>query len=261
MTELVKLFDAYGRQARLYPALIAILPVVAIVLMLFPSLMTGSMGAALVGLAATCGLVYFLADFARGRGKQVETKLLRDWGGWPTTEWLRHRSTRLSATTKARYHTFLNASVAGVGLPDSATEAADPPSADMAYASAVEWLKEQCRNGSAPLVEKENANYGFRRNLLGLKPFGIVCSIVAITAMLILIARAARVAGSPWQDVAVKMVRIVTPLQLVVLASLLGFLAVWIWVVNPSWVRSAADDYARALLATCDQPKSNKPAP
>jgi hypothetical protein len=69
MTNLASLFDSYSRQARLYPALISILPAIGIGLSILPSL-AGSVGGTLVAIAGSCGLVFLLADMARSRGKR-----------------------------------------------------------------------------------------------------------------------------------------------------------------------------------------------
>ena len=69
------------------------------------------------------------------------------------------------------------------------------------YASAVKWLQERCRGKAFPLVEKENAEYGFRRNLRGLKPIGITACLVALLISALAIAwhfaREAELVGDP----------------------------------------------------------------
>src|SRR5665213_3904398 len=87
MTSLGQLFDSYGRQARLYPALLTLLPALVLVIACYPALLVGGIGAALITLATTCGVIFFLADVARAQGRRVEQALLREWGGWPTSAW------------------------------------------------------------------------------------------------------------------------------------------------------------------------------
>ncbi len=66
----------------------------------------------------------------------------------------------------------------GVTLPSPEAEATDPEAADSLYDSAVQWLIPQTRSGGRfPLVFQENVNYGFRRNLWGLRPIGLAVAI------------------------------------------------------------------------------------
>jgi hypothetical protein len=118
----------------------------------------------------------------------VEKRLLAEWNGWPTTIWLRHRDDNLPQLVRARYHAFFARNVPLYVTPTKQQEAADPKAADAIYASAVKWLQERCRGKAFPLVEKENAEYGFRRNLRGLKPIGLTacCAALLISALAIL---------------------------------------------------------------------------
>jgi len=258
MGALRSLFDEYGSHARLYPALLTLLPALLLVITLFPSLLVRGGGPTLVALAASCGLIFFLADFARAQGMRVEPGLLREWGGWPTTICLRHESPHLGAHTRARYHRFLAQHVPDLLFPTPAGQAVDPTGADAVYASAVEWLKEQPKVRADPLVRKENAAYGFRRNLLGLKPFGITIALVSLLASSIALAAALNAGDdlTPYLRVAAA----AAP------SALLGSLAfsgvtvvIWLLVVNRKWVREGGNAYARALLATCDQLSAHQP--
>lgn len=243
---MIRLFDTYNRQARLYPALLTVLPVVVVVLAAFPQILTNGIGTALIAVAVTSGLIFFLSDIGRTLGKRLERTLLGKWGGWPTTIWLRHASEHLVSATKSRYHAFLQCQVPGIALPTREMEAQDTKAADEAYASAVEWLKERCRGKKFPLVEKENASYGFRRNLRGLKPIGLVVSSLAlVTSVYLLVLGLER----PWSFQSVASVS-----PTVAGAAVFAFLALagWSFFVTPAWVRQGGDAYARALLACCD---------
>lgn len=251
MIDLARLFDAYGRQARLYPALFTFLPAIVFAAALFPSLLLGSVGPALVAVAVACGAIFLLADVARSRGRRLEPLLRREWGGWPTTIWLRHGSDHLPAPTRARYHAHLAANIPGLSFPTEHEEASDPTAADAMYSSAIEWLKERARGDA--LVERENASYGFRRNMLGMKPVGIAIALLSIVGGLLIAASHERqnatilafirsaVSGTP-----------ATIFGSITLSIVV--LIIWLFVVNRSWVRDAGNAYARALLAMCDRP-------
>ncbi len=174
MIDIGKLLDPYNHQARLYPALITLLPPLALVATWLPAL--ASTGEIVLSIAAACGLLFLLADLARSMGKALEKRLLKKWGGWPTTAVLRHRDGTLSADVKKRYHRFLAKQKLVGALPTAADEQSDLARADEKYAAAVMWLKEQCRGDAFSLVDKENTTYGFRRNLAGLKKAGSPCA-------------------------------------------------------------------------------------
>jgi hypothetical protein len=119
-------------------------------------------------------------------------------------------------------------------------ELADPDAADELYESCTHFLRERTRDkGTFPLVFAENVSYGFRRNLLGLRPVGITTSLVG----LVIGAFASGATGyrTPYF--------VVAPLSAVVSGGLLLF---WIARVNSGWVKQAADAYADRLLGACD---------
>ena len=246
MIDISSLFDDYNRQARVYPALLSLLPLLITTFAWFPDLLISNWSSTLVTLACSCGLLYLLATFARTYGKRVEVRLLKAWGGWPTTLWLRHSDANLPSVTKQRYHKTLVKNVPKLTLPSPAQERADPIAADMAYCSATDWLKERTRDKKFTLVHKENAEYGFRRNMLGVRPFAIFANFFALTVTIA--ATWYRVSGQS----AHSMFEHVPPAVLGATLLLLVSLFFWVSVVRDSWVRQAGDQYARALLATCE---------
>jgi hypothetical protein len=249
MTKLMDLFDDYNRQARLYPALLALLPPLIALLAWFPSLLTSNVGTTFLTLVVSCGLLFALAVFSRSCGKLTEARLLKLWGGWPTTQWLRHSDTHLAAATKTRYHKALVKHVPGWILPTSDEERSNPSAADDAYRSAVDWLKERCRGKGFPLVIKENIEYGFRRNMRGIRPFAFGVIALAIIGTFAAFAHQITRAG----DWSISAIFNHAPIELVgATALLLVALACWMFFVTDLWVREAGDQYARALLSNCD---------
>ena len=255
MPDLAGLFDTYGRRARLYPALLTLLPPVAVSFAWVPSLVGGQSLAALVGVAATFGLLYALASISRSAGKRTEKRLLAKWGGWPTTIMLRHGCPDIPAPTKARYHQFLAQCGLWEGMPSAQLEQADPTANDDTYASAVQWLKEQRRGPEFWLVLNENAEYGFRRNMRGLKPPAMaLCFVTLLGWWLAAFIKLLTAPGSlPSAGVGV-LLALPSPLAWGALCITVVAVVAWIVVVRDRWVREAADQYAQALLATCDAP-------
>lgn len=251
MTDLSALLDSYGRRARLYPALLTLLPAVATAFAWGSSLVSGLTVASVVTLAATFGLLYALANVSRSLGKGVETRLLKQWGCWPTTQMLRHRSPGLSSMTRARYHGFLKQAGPNLELPTAEQEEADPDAADEVYSSAVEWLKEQRREDTFRILHNENAEYGFRRNMRGLKPAGLVvcaASVLGWVAALLL------AAPNGTATEAAELLRLPNTLAWAAIGITLLAALGWVFLVRDKWVKEAADHYALALLATCDAP-------
>lgn len=256
MIDLSRLFDPYARQARLFPGLLTIFPIILTAVAWFPELVTGSWGATLLTISTSCGLLYALSVLSRSRGKVVERRLLKIWGGWPTTIWLRHRNPDLLGPVRLRYHEFLKNHVPNLVVPTRDEEEKDPANADASYASAVKWLQERCRGKTYPLVEKENAEYGFRRNLRGMKPIGIACCVVAVAVSILAIGLAHDGIASAIASLSPVSIlhALVAVRPAAIGATIVDIIAIfgWLFVVTDNWVRDAADQYARALLANCD---------
>jgi hypothetical protein len=262
MINLASVFDSYGRQARLYPGLLTLFPPLLTLIAWFPGLITSSIGATLLTIASSCGFLYGLAVLSRSRGKRVEKRLLRKWGDWPTTIWLRHRGEYLQAQTLQRYHQFLTANVPHLALPSAEEEKLDPRNADFAYASGVKWLQEHCRGKEFPLVEKENTDYGFRRNLLGMRPIGLTAATMAIALSLLIITSVHQEVGIAFRSFSLGQIwnAIAGLPPNIIGANVVNLIAGvgWLTIVRDKWVREAGDQYARALLACCDMLDSSK---
>jgi hypothetical protein len=229
--------DPYDLRARVVPALIVALPVSLAVVAWFPDRFIG--WGILVGLLTGSGAYVLLAQLARDNGKRKEPQLFDSWNGKPTTRQLRHRDTTFDWVTLARYHTFLSGKV-GVSAPTKQEEEQDPKSADDVFESYVHYLREATREKSKyPLVFSENVNYGFRRNLWGMKPAGILLALLGVSAGL------SRLFLSLLTSEPV-------PMSAAVATVLCILLFVW-WClrVTPTWVRLAAEAYAERLLGTC----------
>ena len=170
--ELVK--DPYERKARVTPGLLVALPLLVPLLCVYGAkhpVLTG-----VVGLLGGCGAIYALASVARGRGKKLEEMLVAKWGGMPTTIALRHRDRFLDSVSKQRYHTAITEKL-GIAMPTAEEESANPDKADDIYIGATRRLRELTRSNKKLLL-KENIAYGFHRNMLAMKPVGIVSCLL-----------------------------------------------------------------------------------
>lgn len=232
------LFDAYSLRARLQPALLCILPASVVLLTLNPEL-TEPVNAILVATVSMGGTL-LLSHLSRQKGQRLETRLYAEWGGKPSVRFLRHSDDTIDAHTKRRYTDFLRYAV-GANWPTSADEITDAPSADRIYDSAGSWLKAQTRDPAKfRILFEENVSFGFRRNLLALKPLTILVSILSL--MLIGLVYFGRIPletrGPGW---------LLTGVAFILLYLLLTLLT-----VRKQWVKEAANSYALRLLETTD---------
>src|SRR5260370_11079885 len=169
-----KVTDPYDRQARLYPALLCLLPLLALIALLYAPNVSALTG--VVTLAVSCGGLFVMTNICREMGKRLEGKLFREWGGKPSMQLLRHRDGAIDSVTKRRYHIFLAAKLNTV-FPDAEQEKIDPAKADEAYQSGARWLLDHTRPEAGKqfdLLFRDNITYGFRRNALGVRPLAIV---------------------------------------------------------------------------------------
>jgi hypothetical protein len=70
--------DPYERPARLYPALLALPPLIALLMLLYGPRATALTGA--VTVAVSCGGLDLTTNLCRELGKRLEEKLCREWG-------------------------------------------------------------------------------------------------------------------------------------------------------------------------------------
>ncbi|MGB0720977.1 MAG: hypothetical protein ACPGU7_01160 [Gammaproteobacteria bacterium] len=228
--------DDYARKAQLFPALLVVLPILLIVLVLVPDFATRTEGLSslIVGLA----VMVWMANISRQAGQRAQSRLFPL--GLPGKEWLRHRDETLEAPTKARYKLFLSEQIPGIVFPATEDERADPDNADAVYSSAIRWLVDNTRDNAR--VRQELIDYGFRRNLFGLRRWGIVVSLVT----------AGVTGGYVWWRYGVAAFAEAPALVSVGIVSAVILPALWIGSVTQEWVSSAAKSYARALLGVCD---------
>jgi hypothetical protein len=244
-----KITDPYERIARLYPALLALLPLVALVMLLYGPKATSLTGA--VTVAVSCGGLYLTTNLCRELGKRLEETLYREWGGKPTTQLLRHRDNTIEGVTKQRYHAFL-ASKINVPFPDKNQEANNPVAADEIYQSGVRWLLNHTRpedNKKFELIFKENAAYGFRRNALGIKSLGLVISVGSLSWVLVVEGVFFRPKHGLIDVTAFSQMPEPATASLIVSVVLI---ISWLFFFTKSSVHTAAFTYAETLLRACD---------
>lgn len=249
-----KFADPYDRQARLYPALLALFPLAIAITIVFAQQapMLGNVAVA----AAGCGLLYWMTGVVRDRGKRLEAGLFRSWGGKPSIQVLRHRNEAIDPVTKTRLHAFL-ASELGVDFPTAADEADAPANADRLYESATRWLLEQTRDtGKHGLLFTENISYGFRRNMLGVRWIGLVCALLSV--IWLVLDGAAHLPAMPTELMG-QLFALPSAHRVGLLASAMA-VVLWTLGVSEERVRGAALSCAERLVAACDVLANQSPA-
>lgn len=237
-TVLKKFTDPYERKARLYPALLALLPVI-IVIALYTDWLTFEVENALYITVAAAGL-FWLTGKTRDFGKAVERRLVAEWEGMPSVTLLRHRDRVLDRYTTQRYHKAA-ALLADIPLPNPTEEENDPADADERYRAVTSALLSKTRDSNKySLLFKENINYGFWRNLRGVK---LIACILAV----------ALVAFGIWldRDFVVNLQPPKGTELAVVIAGIMMLLG-WATTVTDASVRRAAQNYAQRLLEALD---------
>lgn len=232
------LFDAYSLRARLQPALLCILPLSGALIALSPDLLEPIRAGIVIG--ASMGGTLLLSHLSRDMGKRLEAKLFQEWGGKPSVTLLRHTDQTVDVLTKRRYTEYLGRSL-GIPWPKVEDEGADGKAADAVYASAGAWLIAQTRDTSRfRVLFEENISYGFRRNLLALKPLTAGASVLTLAVMGL-----AHRGLLPFEDRG--------DAWLLALGSLVAlYLLIMLVVVRPAWAKEAAVSYAQRLLETAD---------
>ena len=243
-----KVTDPYDRQARLHPALLCLLPLLALIALLYAPNVSALTG--VVTLAVSCGGLFLMTNICREMGKRLEEQLFREWGGKPTTQLLRHRDGVIDSVSKRRYHLFLAAKI-NTPFPDAEQEKSDPVKADEAYVSAGRWLLDHTRPDAEKqfdLLFRDNITYGFRRNALGVRPLAILICIACL--VWVLIKEHVFFAGERIVDW--HMLSQLSPTAFISLAVSGVMLLIWTFFFTKISVRTSAFSFAESLLRTCD---------
>lgn len=232
---MLRLPDSYSFQARYVPMLVVVLP--ALVL-----LGAGVVGDARLGIATGVALTVISAIFSqlgRDRGKKLEPSLWESWGGAPTLRRLRFSASVDPAGTE-RLHRRVETEL-GDSLPTEREERDDPDAADRRYREATRRLAARTTDSSRfRLVFAENVSYGMRRNLLGLRPIGILMAALTLLTGALLLAFASGHLGHRAQ-------RYVPGLGVAALDLLF-----WLVVVTANWARVPAEAYADRLMESTE---------
>jgi hypothetical protein len=227
--------DQYTLRARVAPALITALPAALVVLAFAPS----GWGV-LWSVITEAGGATLLASLARHAGRTKQPKLFQLWGGRPSDRLLSHRHAPNKVTLQRR-HAQLQALMPNVGIPTAAEEEQDPAAAAEVYESCIDFLRGKTRDHAKfTLILEENCNYGFARNIWGLRDVGL---LIALTGTITLGGRVFLFMSTHRP----------VEMSLVVLTAInISLLLLWSFWFTPSWVKGPADAYGNALIESLD---------
>ena len=239
---LSSLFDTYSLKARVYPGLFVLSPVIIGLVLLWHG---NTQWHAVAPVAVSACLSLLLGNVVRSKGYALEQRLTKEWGGLPTTQLLRHQHDG-NTVLRDRRRSLLE-QLFDVTLASRQQERRSPEKADEQYVAATRRLIlcVRGRKQDFPLVHEENANYGFRRNLLGMKMWGIGLALLALTVDAIII----------WRTT-------IPTLSVVGVAAVhIAILMVWVIFVRRSWVLQAGNIYAERLFEALEQMERERTVP
>lgn len=148
-------------------------------------------------------------------------------------QYLRYRHSELDRRQTAILHTKIARLDPSLHVPSAEEEERDPAGADQCYESMVRVLRARTWGPkNFPLLFDENVSYGFRRNLLGMRPFGLAISLVGI------------ISGA----IAIWLGHFAWPI--VALCAVAG---IYVLANGPRELRKQAERYARRLFETVDR--------
>jgi len=168
---MLNVFDAYARNARVYPAILISIPIVITcysfsILINSPIFLkiTGSSTIILVGIVLLSAIVRFF-------GKKIEPNIWKKWKGAPSTRFLRKNNTKIAKEIKEKFYKKILAET-NIDLANNLTD----ERINQAFAFVRHALRQKDKKG---LVAKFNCEYGFTRNLMGSRWLWIVLSFAA----------------------------------------------------------------------------------
>jgi len=191
-----------------------------------------------IGLIVAAGGTYVMSLIVRHLGRSIQPGLWAGWGGPPTTRFLRQRDTYGNPVKRTAWRAAVEKTT-NTTLLSADGETSDPELADQTIEAAVGQLTRLGQSPDYPLVREENINYGFERNLYGVRWFGrgisFACCVLFVIALAV---GTVHLGGEKVAKGALAAGLIVDGL----------FLIGWMILPSESRTKDAADRYATQLL-------------
>ncbi len=231
LLQFFSLSDRYERKARLLPGLLlAAVPALTAgaVLQEFASWQKAASSA--VGVEFLAAII--LGQFARARGRRVEEVFWKAWGGPPTTRWLRPWDQTCSDQQKSKWRGAIKR-LTGLSLQASVPQGGSQDDVDRLIADATRQLRYAIRGKpEAAILAIHNEDYGFARNLCGVRWWWVALSLVCLTGCGVAFAIGLR----PYLGLGV--------------AGAFTVASIFVARELPDYVKRCADRYAESLFAS-----------
>lgn len=241
------MIDKYDLNARLYPITLFYMPILLLGILF--SFQFDKYSHLLAGFGIIGALSYLIKQFSRDAGQIKEQALWALWGGPPCTQLLRWGNTVINVNTKKRYHDRLQALCPVDVKPDVDFEDNYPAEADSAYEAWTKFLISKTRDKKKyALLFIENMNYGFRRNLWGLKTY----ALRLLSTLMILTYLYEAITAKNYNPAGF------SSLFFIAEAGLVALMCWWCFLINANWVKVPAFAYAERLLESVENLKKEK---
>lgn len=247
LKELGSFFDHYTINARFKPVFFATLPFVLTMLAWCPiskSLLGGTLT-----ILISFGVMTFISTLISNLGNKCQKQLFSAWSGAPTTIILRHSNKIIDKYTKQRYHEWLSSKLNHFKFPTLEEEKNDLEDADSRYKSATNFLREFTRDKEKyPAIYRDNVNYGFSRNLLAIRNFGLLVSSFCVVANIYFLRSLFDYfkAGAGNVELNVNLFGVGAGFASVI------FMGAFLFIVNNRFVMDRGFRYAKTLLEACE---------
>ncbi|MBN1363547.1 MAG: lipase family protein [Syntrophaceae bacterium] len=175
----LNVFNSYERYARVYPAILLVMPLVIACYSITPLIEGPIFTKLLANGTVIIALLVLFSNIVRGFGKKIEPKLWQKWGGPPSTRFLRKDDGKFNSATKEKFYKKVLAET-GIDLTNDLTDA----KIEQAFMLIREVLRRKDKEG---LWIKSNQEYGFERNLLGSRMLMVVFSFICALSCFFLI--------------------------------------------------------------------------
>ena len=181
------------------------------------------------------GLCNLMMSLSRFLGRKATSSCFPEL--MPAQQMLMPTDTTLDPITKKRYYEFFSSNLKNLSFYE------EPKTSANSCKTAINWLIAQTRDEEKfPLIKEEAINFGFSKNLYGLKYLGIfTSSFLTILEVVAIVAKYNHQIGC------------VEYSNLIASAIVsFTFTIVWIFLITKEWVIYSGNRYARTLLSACD---------
>lgn len=228
-------YDNYKEYSQFLPTIILLIPIITEITVLLYALEAKYIIVGITPVGIFVILMLALMPRVIHRGKNLEDKLFKKWGGMPSTRFLRRDNKEYKNSKYVR--DLLFKVITQCEKPKKNDEEKSREKADVLYENAVVALRNKTRDKCKYNVLYEaNKKYGFLRNLLGVKWFAIITSVVFIILNVIMNCK----------------INIICDANILVGQNiiLIIYIVFMLFVVNEQILKDTADNYAIRLFET-----------